>query len=442
MTVTAREQFLELADWLVARAGEGEIVTAYLRGEDSDFVRLNRGRVRQAGHVSARELTVSLTRSRREARATLDLGGQPAEDRARLTAALARLRETLPYLPEDPFLGHPDGVESTDDDWPGQLPESGQALAGLMQASQGLDLVGIWAAGPVYRGFASSSGQRNWLARASFHLDWSYHRPGGVAVKAVYSGAEWEEAALRARVEEARAHLDRLALPPRAVPPGRYRAFLAPRALRELLEVLARGGFSLKAWQTRQTPLLRLIEGERRFAPAVALAEDTAALLAPRFTREGFIVPERVALVCDGAPATPLASVRSAREYGVPVNAAEEEPQALTLQAGDLPGEQVLEALGTGLYLGNLWYCNLSDRGECRVTGVTRYACFWVEGGRIVAPIAPMRFDESLYTILGDGLEGLTRERVTLAEDSTYEGRSTAAMRLPGALTARFTLTL
>ena len=28
---------------------------------------------------------------------------------------------------------------------------------------------------------------------------------------------------------------------------------------------------------------------------------------------------------------------------------------------------------------------------------MTRYACFWVEGGEVVGPIKDMRWDESLY---------------------------------------------
>ena len=61
----------------------------------------------------------------------------------------------------------------------------------------------------------------------------------------------------------------------------------------------------------------------------------------------------------------------------------------------------MLAALGTGLYIGNLWYLNYSDRPAGRMTGMTRFATFWVEGGRIVAPVTPLRFDDTLYRMLG-----------------------------------------
>jgi predicted Zn-dependent protease len=73
---------------------------------------------------------------------------------------------------------------------------------------------------------------------------------------------------------------------------------------------------------------------------------------------------------------------------------------------------------------------------------MTRFATFWVEGGRIVAPVSPMRFDDSIYRMLGENLLALTREREFLLDPSTYGERSTASARLPGALlrALRFTL--
>lgn len=53
-----------------------------------------------------------------------------------------------------------------------------------------------------------------------------------------------------------------------------------------------------------------------------------------------------------------------------------------------------------------------------------------------------MRFDDSLYDFLGEHLLALTKERELIVSASTYGERRTASMRLPGALTNRFTLTL
>jgi predicted Zn-dependent protease len=121
---------------------------------------------------------------------------------------------------------------------------------------------------------------------------------------------------------------------------------------------------------------------------------------------------------------------------------AAEAAESLDVAAGTLAEREVLAALDTGLYISNLWYLNFSDRPAGRITGMTRFATFWVERGKIVAPVTPMRFDESIYRLLGESLVDLTRERDFLPDPSTYGERQSASVRLPGALTAalRFTL--
>ena len=105
---------------------------------------------------------------------------------------------------------------------------------------------------------------------------------------------------------------------------------------------------------------------------------------------------------------------------------------------GSLPPDNVLEMLGTGVYINNLWYCNYSDPNNCRMTGMTRFASFWVEDGEVQAPLEVMRFDDSLYRMLGEGLIGLTSTPEFIFDPGTYFGRSTSVMELPGALIEGF----
>jgi predicted Zn-dependent protease len=92
--------------------------------------------------------------------------------------------------------------------------------------------------------------------------------------------------------------------------------------------------------------------------------------------------------------------------------------------------------------INNLWYLNFSDRTKCQVTGMTRFATFWVEKGEIVAPINVMRFDDSVYRIFGSELEALTKDRNFILDQSTYEERSTQSAHLPGALLSEIEFTL
>ncbi|MGI9213550.1 MAG: metallopeptidase TldD-related protein, partial [Methylococcaceae bacterium] len=97
---------------------------------------------------------------------------------------------------------------------------------------------------------------------------------------------------------------------------------------------------------------------------------------------------------------------------------------------------------GKGLYVSNLHYLNWSDIPEARVTGMTRYACFWVEGGEIIAPIGDLRFDDSLYRIFGSQLEALTTHTERCMNTDTYGQRSLGGSQIPGALIGQFRFTL
>jgi len=102
----------------------------------------------------------------------------------------------------------------------------------------------------------------------------------------------------------------------------------------------------------------------------------------------------------------------------------------------------VLKELGTGLWINNLWYLNYSDRPACKMTGMTRFATLWVEGGEVVAPVNVMRFDDSVFRILGEGLVDLTAEPQLMLSAMTYGKRDMGSSCLPGALVDGFCLTL
>jgi predicted Zn-dependent protease len=158
----------------------------------------------------------------------------------------------------------------------------------------------------------------------------------------------------------------------------------------------------------------------------------------------GFIRPDRVDLITDGKFAGALISPRSAQEFGLPVGGAnaQEAPESLEIAGGKLPHDRILKELDTGLYINNLWYLNYSDHNACRMTGMTRFASFWVERGEVVASIPVMRFDESIYDMLGKNLIALTADQEMILGSSTYTQRSTSSHRLPGALVSEFNLTL
>jgi len=437
------DHFFRLADFAATRMQSGEGFLLRYSGEQSRFVRFNRAAVRQSGSVEQHYLTVELFKGRQHLSQRLVITGH-ADDQQRLDATISGLREMLSFAPEDPHFLISNSVQSTARNDPGRLLPDDAVIPAILGKAAGKDFVGFYAAGPIHHGFANSFGQRNWHTVHTFSLDGCFYLQSDKAVKLSYGGREWDDAAFAEKIARAQTQLSFLERTPKTIAPGGYRAFLSTAAMEELLGMLGWGGFSLAAHRTGTTPLIRLARGETALNPVVHLAENTEAGLAPEFQDEGFVKPASVALIDNGQYRECLASPRSAGEFHAAQNGAnaDEAPAALEMAGGLLAEHDILPALGTGLLIGNLWYLNYSDRNACRLTGMTRFATFWVENGAIVAPVNVMRFDDSIYRMLGDNLVGLTAARDWRLSTDTYDARSTASMHIPGALIDDFRLTL
>ena len=382
--------FKALVDWLQQAITDKEHFQLGYADEASEFVRFNHAQVRQAGQVQQASLNLKLINDGRHADLGITLSGEAELDRQRLANGLQQLRETLPLLPPDPYLLlNPDAWHNHNEQLR-PLPELAQVLDDISRAADGVDLVGFYAAGPISRGFASSSGAFGWHRANSFNFDFSLFHANGEAVKASYAGHTWNSADFAARFQQAREQLAFLGRPLHTLAPGQYRAYLAPAALEEIISIITWGGFSAQAIASKGSSLQRLYAGDQSLSPLVTVDEQISGSLA----------------------------------------------------AGNLAQADILKQLGTGLYISNLWYLNYSDLPAARLTGMTRFATFWVENGEIQAPVSTMRFDDSVYQLLGSQLEALTADRELLLSASTYDQRNTASNLLPGALVKRLTLTL
>ncbi len=440
----SRHYFDELITWATAQLSGNEILLAHLAGEQSDFARFNHAAVRQAGSVNQQALSIDLISGVRHAKGRVTLTGLRIADEARLALLMSQLRAQRQVMPADPHLLYHESASASERLVSGSLPTATQAVDSVIEGAQGRDLVGLYAAGEVFEGFASSFGQRNWFRAHTFNLDWSLHQRADKATKSSYAGTVWDAEKLRAKLDWSGRELDALGRTPKVLKPGKYRSYLTPAAVQELMGMLAWGGFSLRAHRTKQTPLLRMVTDGASFHPTVSIREDIAGGVAPDFGACGFARPDAIELISDGKYRGHLISPRSAQEYNVTTNGAEdhEVPLAVAMSPGDLPVDNVVASLGTGLYVGNLWYLNFSDRAACRTTGMTRFGTFWVDDGEIVAPIEVLRFDDTVYNLLGLNLVGLTDRVEMILDPSTYERRSVGSLRLPGALVDDMAFTL
>lgn len=442
--VALETTFDRLLDLLSDTLQPDEHFTLKLNSEQSLFTRFNHARVRQTGSVMDGSLSLTLMKDQRSSHYNLPFTGDLTIDQPQLQTALAQLRQEVPQLPIDPYLVLPAGDSSSREIYTGDLLLEAAIASTLLPIVAGLDFAGIYAAGTLIRGYADSAGQKHWFVTDTFALDYSLFTAEGQAVKGTLAGSEWNSAQYEATIAASKTQLAQLAQPPKQIAKGQYRTYLSPVAAADLLGMLSWGGVSEAALQQGRSALGALQRGEKQLSPLFTLRENFQRGSVPRFNDLGEIAPIDLPVIAAGKLANTLISSRTAKEYNRIANGASgsEMLRSPEVDPGQLDREQILAALDTGLYVSNLHYLNWSDRPNGRITGMTRYACFWVEQGEIVAPIENLRFDESLYRFWGDNLLDLTNFQEFIPETGTYEYRQLGGIWTPGMLVEDFTYTL
>ena len=239
---TMESYFHDVASQVDSLIQAGETYTANFSAEASDFVRMNRAKVRQPGSVVQRYLDIDLIRGARHATHQVSLSGNLAADRATVAAAVAGSRAALADVADDPHLLIASDVRTSRDVRGGPLPPAETIIDAVLERAQGTDLVGLYAGGPVYSGFANSHGQRNWHEANAFNLQWSLYHRADKAVKSGLSGFAWDAASFRAKMDEARLQLAHMARPSKALAPGKYRAYLTPAAVEDIASMMCWAG--------------------------------------------------------------------------------------------------------------------------------------------------------------------------------------------------------
>lgn len=448
--------FRAYADVLFAALAEDENLILQLKGEDSLFLRWNRGKIRQTTQVRQFEVNWTFQKDGRQLELSEQLTLNLESDARRGREHVERLRTQAKTLAASHQLAPV--VPAQTSVRIGEVPprDPARIAAQISAGAAGLDLIGFWCSGPVVRAVAHNRGLFLFESRDAYFFDYSIFTVSEAgenkAVKGFFSEPEWDSDGWAERwgqqLSRQKEDLELLRRPSRRLAPGSYRVYLAPGAVNSILETLKGGGFSALSYRHGQSPLKDLVEERRALSPLVSWTEDFSLGFAPRFNRYGEVPPERVPLIHDGRFSGLLVSGKTAREFGIESNGAEdagwetEMPRSFAMAAGDLPADQALRRLETGVWINEVHYTNFSDLKTARITGMTRYACFWVENGQKIAPIEDLRFDVSVYDFFGEHLEALTRERQDFADVGTYFLRMWSGTRVPGLLAREFGFTL
>ena len=439
-----KSYFKKVSEYLFNSLESNEILILNFDAEQTDFVRFNHAKIRQAGNVDQATLTLSLVYKRKSLNSVIRLSLDYQKDSVLLLRTLYYLRREIPELPQDPYLMYERNLNSFDIETKNKSLDSFNITDSILQGCHSLDMVGILSTGAIMKGFSNSLGQFNWHESQSFNFDWSMYTDTGKAIKQNYSDQVWDQNIFSSLLEESKQKLQVIDNREQTIQPGKYRVYLSPSALNEIVDMLSWGGFSYKANKIGSSPLHLMMKGEKKLNKIVSFTEDLSNGISPKFHSDGFIKPDTTELIINGEYKSSLISPRSALEYSVNHNAAEyyESPVSINLKEGAINNDNILTTLKDGIYISNLWYLNFSDLNNGRITGLTRFGCFKVSNGEYQGPINTMRFDETVYNIFGDKLIGLTNNKQLIIDSSTYEERSTHSSTIPGAIVEDFKMTL
>ncbi len=436
--------FNQLSETLLNNLQNGEDLKLTIGGENSQFVRFSQSKVRQSGLVDDASLSIVLINNERTCSGSFTLTGNITEDEETAMEELNRLRDEVGTLPKDPFVVMPEDTGSSREEYNGSLLNEEEAVSALSPAMQGVDLAGIWASGRIFTGNANSAGQKHWFATDTFSLDYSLITPDERMVKGTFAGSHWDQSEYENNMAKSIAKLRMMEKPGKKIKPGVYRTYIAPAGVADIVGMFSWGGVGEASIQQGDSSLCKMRQNNVKMSPCFTLSEDFTSGIVPRFNSNGELAPEKLDLILAGSLQNTLVSSRTAKEYGVQSNFAGEGEslRSPVLSPGDLNEDEVVQKIDNGIYLSNLHYLNWSDRPGGRITGMTRYACFWVENGEVIAPIENMRFDDSIYNFFGENLEAVTDKAHLHPAVETYDGREMGGVSCPGILLKSFELTL
>jgi predicted Zn-dependent protease len=360
--------------------------------------------------------------------------------RAAQAAAEAAARED----PGGSFPGFPEPAPARAHD--GCDPETtrldpaagGAALATAFSAAAaaGVEAHGVWTAGEVSTGIASSTGLRDADAVTDTFMKVICFAPSGrsgyaadtaTAVSGIDPGALASSAAAKAM----------FAGEPASLPAGEYPVLLERHAVGELVSWLGYLAFNGLAYAEERSALVGRL-GTRVVSPAINLSDSPqyGSTLPRRFDAEG--VPKApLPLIQDGVAHGVVHDTRSAALAGGAASSTGHAllpggssygptPTNLVLMGGGAEDEaELCRGIERGVYVTRLWYLNPVRPRETVITGVTRDGTFLIEDGEVTRPLADLRFSDGVLDLLG-AVQALGRA-ARLTSDGEFYGRRFAS---------------
>ncbi len=345
----------------------------------------------------------------RTARATTNKTDE--ESLRRVVAASAALARSQPRNPDLlPMLG-PQKYAKVERYFPATAAASPQdrarAVARVvsMAASNGQTAAGIFSTGAMQSALFNSRGlfahyqqTRGEFSITVLEADSSgWAKANSPDIAAIHPDALAERASEKALASRA----------PREISPGRYTVVLEPAAVLDLVGFLFYDFAGTAVRDQRSCLTARL--GKQVMGQNITLWDDACHPLQSGAPFDGEGLPrQKVLLVERGVPRNLVYSRATAKKlnaqptgHGLPLpNEWGEAPMNLVFEGGPGSVEQMTSSTERGILVTRLWYIREVDPYEKILTGMTRDGTFLVEGGRVVAGIRNLRFNQSILEML------------------------------------------
>ena len=437
-------KFRNISKVIYSHLKKDELLTLSFTGEESQFIRLNNAKIRQTGLVNDADIHMKMIANGRTCTGSFTLSGNDDIDTKRARFEIERMRLESTQILEDPYLIIPEGSGSSREIKNSNGLNFKDAVDAILPVIQGVDFVGILSNGKMYRGNSNSLGQEHWFETDSFSLDYSLVATNHQMVKGTFAGTDWDQNEYEDYLKQSKKKLELMELSPVKLETGKYKTWFEPAAVSDFLSMFSWNGISEASIQQGCSGFGKMRNDNVRLSSKFSISEDFSLGLVPKFNSDGEVSAEELKIISSGELKNTLVSSRTANEYDKTSNFAEsgEYLRSPSMEPGSLDQSDVLKQIDKGLYLSNIHYLNWSDNPNGRITGLTRYACFWVENSEIVGPINTMRFDDSFYNYFGDNLLEVGNKTEFIPNTSTYGNREIGGTTCPGILADSFALTL
>ena len=269
-----KEIYNSVCSQVYASLKEGEGLTIYMEGENSQYFRFNDSKIRHTGIIEDYKVTLSLYLGKKSLQATTTVSSDIDYSVKNLISEIDSLREPLSLIPDNDFTIFPTKFDSLEMYRKGELPNREQILDSLMDVICSDNLTAVWTSGKIFRASSTSEGTSHWFEKDSFIFDFSLIDTKENMVKILYPGSEWDKDKFISAFSTASEQLKLMNKPKIELKPGKYRVWFEPHAVADFVDMLNWNGVSESSLRNGSSSLLKMRNDNVKLSDKFSLDES------------------------------------------------------------------------------------------------------------------------------------------------------------------------